>query len=242
MPNDAHPLRIFSGGAPQQVLRALTREIETSICRRVDFTFALVSEITRRLADGEQVDLVLLPVQLIDVLGESVALRADSRSQIARVGIGVIVREDAPRPDITCADAVRSMLLAARKVAFPDPSTPSGSHLARVMVQLGIAEAMASKSIHKGAIHGGGDLVARGEADVGLYLVSEVRTVAEIAIVGLLPPDVQSYVVYGAAVPASNATPENALAFIRFVTDPERAESWRAGGFELMPGAERGRR
>ena len=233
MPNETNALRIFSGGAPQQVLRALTPEIEKSIGRRVDFTFALVSEITRRLADGELVDLVLLPVQLIDVLGRTVALRPDSRSEIARVGIGVIVREDAPRPDISNADAVSAMLLAARNVALPDPSTPSGSHLARVMVQLGIAEAMASKSIHKGAIHGGGELVARGEADVGLYLVSEVRTVANIAIVGLLPPAVQSYVVYGAAIPASNAAPEDARAFIRFVTDPARAEMWRAGGFEL---------
>ncbi len=233
MPNEAQALRIFSGGAPQQVLRALSPEIETAIGRRVDFTFALVSEIARRLVDGELVDLVLLPVPLLDVLGKTVALRPETRSQIARVGIGVIVRADAPRPDISSADAVRAMLLAARKVALPDPSTPSGSHLARVMVQLGIAEAMAAKSIHKGAIHGGGELVARGEADAGLYLVSEVRTVANLEIVGLLPPEVQSHVVYGAAVPASNAAPEDALAFIRFVTDPARAAMWRAGGFEL---------
>lgn len=233
MPAKPSTLRIFSGGAPQQVLRALMPGIEKSIGCNVDFTFALVSEITRRLAADEQVDLVLLPVQLIAELSKTVALRQEGRAPFARVGIGVIVSEGAPWPDISSADAVRAMLLHARTVALPDPNTPSGSHLARMMAQLGIADAISSKSIHKGAIHGGGELVARGEADVGLYLVSEVRTVANVSIIGLLPPAVQSYVVYGGAIPASNAAPEDALAFIRCVTDPARAEIWQAGGFEL---------
>ena len=93
---------------------------------------------------------------------------------------------------------------------------------------------MADKTINKGAIHGGGELVASGEADLGLYLVSEVRAVAGIAIVGLLPPPLQSHVVYGAAIPVSAIEPDVADAFIRFITDPACGTAWQSGGFELL--------
>ena len=132
------------------------------------------------------------------------------------------------------AQVLGKLLLEARSVAFPDPGTPSGSHLARVIAQLGISAAMQPKLIHKGAIRGGGELVANGEADVGLYLVSEVQTIKGVSVAGLLPPALQSFVVYSAAIPAYNATPDAALSFIRFVSEPGKGERWKAAGFELV--------
>jgi ABC-type molybdate transport system substrate-binding protein len=90
------------------------------------------------------------------------------------------------------------------------------------------------KLIIKAAIHGGVDLVAKGEADFGVYLVSEVRTAKGVTLLGLLPPPFQSFVVYGAAVPANSAVPEAALAFVKFISDPTKSEHWKAAGFELV--------
>jgi molybdate transport system substrate-binding protein len=233
-PAGAADIRVFSGGAPQLVLRRLAPEFEKATGHRVEFTFALVTEIQRKLAAGEKADLILLAVPLIAETEKTLPLSTEGRVVLARVGIGVITRQGVTPPDISTADAVRKMLLEARSVAFGDPSTPSGSHVARVMAQLGIADAIQPKRIIRAAISGGGELVANGKADVGLYLVSEVQTIKGISVVGLLPPALQSFVVYGTAVPAYNARPQPALAFVKFLSDPANGERWKAGGFELM--------
>jgi molybdate transport system substrate-binding protein len=236
MPAFADDIRVFSGGAPQHALRAITAEFEKETGHRVVPTFALVTVIQKKLAAGEKADLVLLPVPLIAATEKSVAMHQEGRGVLARVGIGVIVGQGAARPDISTPEAVRKLLLDARSIAFPDPSTPSGAHLNSMIVQLGIADVVRARLIIKAAIDGGGELVARGEADVGMYLISEVQSIEGIAVAGSLPPPVQSYVVYGSAIPAYNATPAAALAFLKFVSDSSRSERWTAAGFELMAG------
>ena len=229
-------IRVFSGGAPQDALRHLAPEFERATGHRVEFTFQLVTEIQRKLAAGERTDLIMLPVPLITATEKTVPLRTEGRIVLARVGIGVIVRQGTTPPDISTAEAVRKMLLNARAIAWSDPSTPVGGHLNRAIAQLGIADEVRPKLIIKAAIHGGAELVAKGEADFGLYLVSEVQTAKGITLVGLLPPPLQSFVVYGTAVPTYNATPEAALAFVKFISDPSRGERWKAAGFELVGG------
>ena len=225
-------IRVFSGGAPQAALQELAPEFERATGHRLDFTFRLVTEIQRKLAAGEKADVVLLPVPLLAATEKTVPLRTEGRIVLARVGIGMIVREGAARPDISTADAVVGMLRNARAIALSDPSTPGGGHIDRVIAQLGIADAVRPKLRTRAAIDGGAGLVAAGEADFGLYLVSEVQAAKGVTLVGLLPPPFQRFVVYGAAVPADNATPEPALAFVKFISDPKNGALWKAAGFE----------
>lgn len=231
----ADDIRVFAGGAPQQALQGLAPEFEKSTGHKLHFTFALVTAIQQKLASGEKVDLVVLPVPLISATEKALPFRPEGRTVLARVGIGVIVRDGAKLPDLSGPEAIRRLLLEARAIALPHPGTPSGAHLAGMLRTLGIADAVQPKVIVKPAIDGGGDLVARGEADVGMYLLSEVRSVKGVSVAGLLPADLQNYVVYGTAIPAGNAAPEAADAFVKFVSHPGRAEFWKAAGFELMP-------
>ena len=226
-------IRVFSGAAPQYALRDLAPEFANATGHQVEFTFRIVSEIQHKLAAGEKADVILLPAPLLAATSKTVPLRSEGRIELARVGAGVIVRQGTALPDISTVEAVRKLLLNARSIAWPDPSTPIGSHLNRMIEQLGIADELRPKLIVKAAIHGGAELVANGEADFGLYLVSEVQPITGITLVGLLPPALQYFVVYGAAVPTSNATPEAALAFIKFISDPAKGQRWKAAGFEL---------
>ena len=234
--SQAADLRVYSGGAPQEVLRLLAPEFERQSGHRVAFTFALVTEIQRKLAGGETADVVLLPVPLLVATEKAVPMRAEGRAVLARVGIGVIVRQGEKRPDISSSDAVRKMLLEARSIALPEASVPSGRHLTRTFTELGIAEAVNPKLLFKAAIDGGAGLVATGEADLGLYLISEVRKAKDITVVGLLPPPFQSFVVYGAALPMHSTVPDAGLAFLRFIADPAQRDRWEAAGFELGGG------
>jgi molybdate transport system substrate-binding protein len=236
LPAVADDIRVYSGGAPQIPLRAMTPEFEQATGHKVHFTFALVTVIQQKLANGEKADVILLPVPLIAATERTMPLRTEGRSALARVGIAVIIPEGATRPDISTADAVKTLLLNARKIAIPEPSTPSGGHLARIIEQLGLAEMLKPKLIVKAAIDGGGELVAKGEADVGFYLLSEVQSIKGIGVAGLMPGPLQSFVGYGSAIPASNTTPDAALAFIKYVSDASRKERWRDAGFELVAG------
>ncbi len=237
VPAAAAEIRVFCGGAPQQVAKVLATEFEKERGHKVMFTFGVVGAIQQKLAAGEKADVVVLPVPMIDAMDKLGALRPQSRSVFARVGIGVVVRQGAAPPDISTPEAIRKMLLDARSIAYPDPKvTPSGSHLTRMIAQLGIAAAVQPKLTLRNAIDGGVDLVAKGEVEIGMFLVSEILPAKGITLVGLLPPALQSFVVYAAAVPADNASPEPALAFVRLLSDPAKREHWKAAGFEPLSG------
>jgi molybdate transport system substrate-binding protein len=232
----AADVRVFSGGAPQETLQVLRPEFEKQSGHRVVYTFAHVSIIQKKLAAGEQTDVILLPMPLMSAVEKIVALRPEGRLVLARIGIGVLVRDGDKRPDISTSDGVRRMLLGARTIAVPQPDGLTGSHLMRMMVGLGIADAVRPKLRHKPAIDGAGDLVATGEADVGLYLASEILSVKGATLVGLLPAELQNYVVYSIAVPVHAAVPEPALAYVRFISSAANREHWKATGFELVEG------
>jgi molybdate transport system substrate-binding protein len=226
-------LRVMSGGAPQEVLAALTPEFENRTGHRVTFSFAVITTLEQRLASGERTDVVLMPVPVIDKLVHAGSLRAENRATLGVLGISVIVRQGAAKPDISTPDRLRQALLKARSVVHATPTaTPSGAHMARVLEQLGIAEQMQSKVIHRPALAGGADLVARGEAELGLYPTSEVVHVPGVAIVGPLPPALQLKIVYGAAIARDSAAPEAAAAFIGLLSAPDKRQVWLQAGFE----------
>ena len=224
---------VYSGGAPREALNVLTPEFEQRTGHRVTYTYAVISEIQKKLAAGEAPDMVFMPVPAIDALVKVGTLRAQPRAVLGSVGIGVIVRDGAPRPDISTPERFRDALLNARSVVHANPAaTPSGAHLAKVIEQLELAAAMEGKRTFSNALDGGVDRITRGEAEIGIYPVSEVIAVKGIALVGLLPPALQSLIVYGAAVLTASSAPEPAGAFIAFLTDPAHRPRWKEAGFE----------
>jgi molybdate transport system substrate-binding protein len=230
----ADEVRVFSGGGPQTALLAMIPKFEGATGHRINPTFAHVSVIQQKLAAGEKADLILLPVPLIAATEKSLSLRPEGRMAFARVGIAVIVRSGTTLPDISSADAVRKMLLDARTIELPPPNGMAGPYLVGMIEQLGIAEAVRPKLVIKAAIDGGAQLVAEGKVDVAMQLLSEVQSASEITVVGLLPPDLQNFVAYGTAIPAYNDKPAAALAFVKFLSEPNKKDFWKAAGFELM--------
>ena len=231
----AAELRVYSGGAPQETLKLLAPEFEKATGHRAAFTFAVVGAIQQRLEAGEKADVVLLPAPLIDALEKSGKMRPDSRSLLARVGIAVVVRADAPKPDVSTPEALRAALTQARSITHADPqATPGGRHIAALLKQWDITETPQRRIAPKSAISGGAELIANGEVDIGLYLLSEVLTVKGVAVAGMLPPALQNYIVYAGAVLADSPAPDAAAEFIRFVADPSRVPQWKTTGFESV--------
>jgi molybdate transport system substrate-binding protein len=230
----ADAIEVFSGGAPQGVLRTLAPRFEKETGHKINFTFGLVTAIQQRLERRERADLILLPMPLLAAVERESPFRNEGRGVLARVGIAVIVPEATQPPTLNSTEAIKKLLSEARKVAVPEPSTPSGAQMARLFKQLGLGEVMRPKLIARAAINGGGELVAKGEADVGFYLLSEIQAIAGLKVAGLLPAELQSFVVYGTAIPASSFDPTPALAFRNYIADRSRSGEWTAAGFELV--------
>jgi molybdate transport system substrate-binding protein len=228
----AAEIHVMSGGAPKEVFALLTPRFERQTGHKVRFTYAVITALQEKLAAGEKADVLVLPVPVLDGLARNGMLRADSRAVFGTVGICVVVKAGAPRPDISSPEKFRDAMLAARSVVHATPGqTPSGTHMGKVMAQLGIADAMAKKVIHKPALAGGVQLVAAGEADIGMYPASEVAAVEGLTIVGPLPPGVDLEIVYGAAATAASAAPDAAAGFVRFMAAAENRSAWRDAGF-----------
>ncbi len=225
-------IHVMSGGAPKEVFALLTPKFERQTGHQVKFTYAVITALREKLAAGETADVLVLPAPVLDALAKDDKVRADGRATFGTVGISVVTRQGARAPDISSKEKFRDAMLAARAVVHATPGqTPSGTHMGRVMEDLGIAETMAKKVIHRPALDGGVQLVAAGEADIGIYPASEVAGVEGLAVVGPLPPGLDLEIVYGAAVSAAGAAPDAAAAFVRFMAAAENRAVWKKAGF-----------
>jgi molybdate transport system substrate-binding protein len=237
-PSLAADIRVYTGGAPKEVLTILTPEFEKRTGHKVQFTYAVISAIQQKLAAGERPDMVLMPIPALDALIKAGTVRAEPRPTLGSIGVALIVREGAARPDISTTDKFRKVLLDARSVVHANPSaTPSGAHLAKVSEQLGIGEAIKQKIVHRNALDGGAEMVAKGEAEIGMFPLSEVIAVKGITVAAMLPAELQLPIVYGAGVLADNKSPEPAQAFIQYLSDPANRQRWKDGGFDPPAGS-----
>ena len=229
----AADIHVMSGGAPKDVLAVLTPQFEQQTGHKVHFTWIVISAMSERLAAGEKPDMVLMPAPALEAQVKAGIVRDAPRPSLGIVRVGLVVRAGAPKPDISTLAGFKKAMLDAKSVVHANPAaTPSGAHLAKMWEQLGIADAVKGKAIHRNALDGGVAAITQGEAELGLYPVSEIIHEKGVALVGLIPAEVQLNTVYAAGVLAANAAPEPALSFVKFLTDPSNAKHWKDGGFE----------
>ena len=230
-PARAAEVRVLNANALTIALRAIAAEHTKATGDVAAFTFGSPGAIQKRIDDGETYDLLIMPTPALAALEAAGKLTAGTRRPLVRVGIGVAMREGAPRPDISTPEALRRMLLAQAKVTYSDASTGglSGINALKVLQQLGIAEEIKPRLLPHA---NGQELIGRGEADLGLYNVSEIPRAKGVVLLGPVPAAVQVYITYDVAVPASNAAPAAALALVRAIAAPAAAPTWTAAGLE----------
>jgi molybdate transport system substrate-binding protein len=205
----AEALKVLTAGAFKQVLLAILPQFEAT-GREVQWDNDTVGSLLKRIEAGESFDVVIASPAALDALGKSGRI-AGGVIDLAKVGVGVAVREGAAKPDISTVDGFKQALLAAKAVAYIDPASggSSGIYLAGLLDRLGIGAAVRPKSV---LVHGGtsAERVASGEADVAVQQISELLPVKGVVLVGPLPPEIQNYTVYSAGIAAG--TPQRASA------------------------------
>jgi molybdate transport system substrate-binding protein len=226
----ADEIRVMSGGAPKELFAHLTPKFEQQTGHKVQFNYVLIPALREKVAAGEKTDVLVMPVSALKDFAKDGKVRADTLAPFGTVSISVIVKEGAPKPDISTVDKFREAMLAARSVVHATPGkTPSGIHMGKVLEQLGITDAIAKKVVHKPALEGGVELVANGQAEIGIYPASEVVEVKGITIVGPLPRGIDLTILYGGA--AMTGTSAAAADFVKFMAAPEHRGDWKHAGF-----------
>src|SRR6187402_3992696 len=212
-------IRIMSGGAPKEIFLKLTPQFERQSGHKVDYVFAVMSALRDRLAAGEKADVLVMPTNILDGYQKDNVVRAQGRAVLGLVSVNAVMRTGAAKPDLSTPEKVKQVMLNSRAITHATPgATPSGTHVGKLIEQLGIADAMKGRIIHRPALEGGVELVASGEAEIGFYPKSEVIT-GGLTVVGPLPAEIQLTTIYGAAVTAASSSPEAAAAFIAFVSE-----------------------
>jgi molybdate transport system substrate-binding protein len=225
-------IHAMSGGAPKEVLSVLVPEFEKKTGHRVHIAYIVITAMQQKLNAGEKPDMVLMPVPAIEARVKDGTFRDDAWAKLGIVSVGLVVRAGAAKPDISSLENFKQAMLGATSVVHANPAaTPSGAHLAKVWEQFGIADAMKPKVTLRNALDGGVEAIRKGEAEIGLYPMSEIISETGVTAVGLIPAAVQLNTVYGAAVLTASAAPEPAAAFVKFLADPANAHHWREAGF-----------
>ncbi len=218
-------------------LRGLLEEITPALDGRGLYfvpMYGATNVLIPKVAHGDAADIAILTDAGIDGLLEHGTLAAGSRRDLARSAIGIAVKAGAPKPDIRTVDTFKQTLLAARSIAF-SRSGASGIHFANLLGQIGVADEVARKArIFDGVV---GTLVARGEVEIAVQQVSELKLVDGIDIVGRLPDALQKVTVFSAGVFAASPRPAAARVFIEALRTPEVAAVMRKQGLEPINGA-----
>jgi molybdate transport system substrate-binding protein len=186
--------------------------------------------VTKRIAGGGVVDIVIVPASAIDDLIKQGRLVTDSHVDFVKSKIGVAARLGAPKPDISSDEALKSSLLAAKSIVLS--AGPSGVYLTDLFKRMGIADATKPKikQLAPGMLVG--DALAHGEGDIGFTQVSEFLMIKGIDYIGPLPADIQLITVYSMGLHADAPSKEAAKELIKFLTSPEAASAIRQRGME----------
>ncbi len=231
---EAIELKVISGGAFKGVLNALAAQYEKESGNKLDITYRTVGQHIALIRDGKEAfDVAVLTPEAIEGLVKEGKVAPGTRADLAKTGVGVVVKEGAPRPDISTVDAFKRTVLAAKSVAYIDPKAggSSGIYVGRLLEKLGIADQVNAKAV---LVQGGAvaDHIANGEAEVGIHQISEILHVKGTVLVGPLPAEIQNFTVYSAGVGAGVQNDAAARALVRSLFGPHALPIIKARGME----------
>jgi molybdate transport system substrate-binding protein len=234
--SDAAEIKVLTSRAMNHVLTELAGTFQGTSEHKIALILAPPAEIRRRIVNGETVDVAMSSSAVIGDLIQQGKIAPDSKLTLARVGIGVAVRAGSAKPDIATVGAFKRALLAARSIVYTDPAVggASGIHFERILDRLGIAKEIKAKSIlnARAATTSNAEIVARGEAELGIQLISEIVSVPGAELLGPLPPELQAMTVISAGIVMTASEPDAARVLFKFLTSPAAATVIKATGME----------
>jgi molybdate transport system substrate-binding protein len=235
---DAAEIRVMISGGLTAAFNALIPDYERQTGNKVLVAYGpsmgtTVNAIPVRLERGEPADVLIMVGYALGDLIKKGKVIADSRVDLVKSPIGVAVKAGAAKPDISSAEALKRALLAAKSIAYSDSA--SGVYVSTEMFKkLGIEEEMKAKARMIPATPVG-EIVAKGDAEIGFQQISELKPVAGLDIVGPLPDDLQKITIFSAGIASLAKEPEAGKTLIKFLGSPAARDKIVGSGLDPIP-------
>jgi len=228
-------LKVLSGGAVQRGLETIARAFEQETGHKIVLAFATAPAIRREVENAETAaDVVLAPVQTMEEFTNSGHIVAGSHAVVGSVKAGVVVRRDAPEPDIATAEALKKEILDSQSLVYNEGS--SGIFVEKLLERLGVAEEAKAKTIRfadaEGVMkHLAGSRTAR-EIGFGQITAILMRSDRGVKLVGPLPKELENITTYAAGVSTRAEVPDLAQRFVRLLTTPAAKAAFISTGVD----------
>ena len=238
VPARAAELTIFATGSMADPLKEVGEDFTHQTGHTLRFSLGTTGGVLNKLKAGEKGDVIVISDEAADALQKDGRIMPGSRIDVARALFGVVVKTNAPTPDISTPEALKKTVLGARSISYPDPilAAASGGYIESVFQRLGIKDEARKKAVLKPMGVLVGEAVAKNEAELGLSFVSEFVANKTLKVV-MFPDAIQKPQLYAAGVFAGSPNADAARAFLAFVTSPAGRAKLKATGVDpVAPG------
>lgn len=229
----APEVHVLASNGVQGALTELIPQCERATGHPLAVEFGTTASIKPKIEGGADFDFTVLTADAVDALIKEGKVAASSRTGVARVGIGVGIRAGAAKPDVSTPEALKKTLLNAKSITYAAAGA-SRPAIDKMLGQMGIADALQSKTLLLPGAAETTAAVANGKAELLLTLVSEIVSAKGLALAGPLPGAFQTYIAFAAGVSANAKNADAARAAIRFLTGPKTAAVYKAKGMEPL--------
>lgn len=229
----AAEIKVLASVALTSALDQIAPKFEQATGNKLNIGYSLIADIKKRMLEGETADVIILSRPVMDELDKQAKFASGSITNIVGTPVALAIRAGAPKPDISTVDALKRMLLAAKSIVYADPAKGgvAGVYFAHVVERLGIADQLEPKTILVPGAQAP-EVVAKGEAELGVAQSSEIVPVAGAQVLGPLPGEFASTTLFTAGIGATTKVPEAAKSLIQFLTGPVAAPVFSAKGFQ----------
>jgi molybdate transport system substrate-binding protein len=230
----AAEIKVLDANALTIAMKEIAADFTKETGNQVTFVGVNPGQVEQRIKAGEVYDLVVTATESAQAFEKEGRWRAGTRHPLVRVGIGVAVR-DGVKVDLSTVESTRKALLDAKTITHSDSTGGglSGINAQKVLVNLGLADAVKAKTKLSGNLADGQALIGKGEIELGLFNLSEIPRAPGVVRAGPVPAAVQVYINYDSAVPATNTAPEAALALVKYFQRAASRPVWDKAGLEV---------
>jgi molybdate transport system substrate-binding protein len=229
----AEEIRVLSSVGIKAVVDELAPQFEKATKHKVTATFDLASTLKTKIEGGAPFDVAILTPPLLDDLIAKGLVTSASRTAVARVGLGLMIKSGARKPNVNSTDAFKRTLLDAKSITYASAGASGVAFLA-IVEKMGITPQIKVKAK---PVASGEDVnanITSGAVDLAVLPVSEILPVKGAELGGVFPGEVQTYVVMAAGVSAKtqgNAANE----FVSFLMSPANDAVVKVKGMERLP-------
>ena len=226
-------LSVLSGGAAQGLVASLATKFEAQTGLDLAGEFGAVGAMAQKLRQGIPTDIVILTAALVAKLAEEKLVVASSIADVGLVETALAVRQRDPLVMVRDEADLRRALLAADAIFLPDTETSTaGIHVAKVLAQIGIADAIAPRlRIYPNGATAMRHLAASDAVrPIGCTQSTEIISTEGVVLSGALPVGYGLSTMYTAGVTTQAPNPRQAQALINLLISADaRALRERAG-------------